>query len=161
MKVMSTLILSIGVVFAANALAADAADNADATPAADTAPAPAKPDKTVWKYSFHDVTPTRPDISKGFCKSHTPDKFITSVDTLANAGMVAKNNIMVKYKSFTNASRYGLYFTEINATLSGIVDGKQWQTDMYIHQQRLEPNGSTFGVWSTPECKGFVTSEVD
>lgn len=143
--------------FGASLLLLNCAFAADETPAA----APAKPDKTVWKFTFHDVMPARSGVSKGFCKNHTPDKFTTSVDNLAQNGTVAKNGVMLKYKSFTNSNRYGLYFTEINATASGITDGKQWQNDMYIHQQRIEPNGETAGVWSTPDCKGVVSSEVD
>jgi len=114
----------------------------------------------IWRASFHDVMPNRTDVTKTYCRSHSPDVFQTTIKQITTTGVKSHNGVMVKYKDYNVDKEHGLYFIQVDAIMWGKSHGKPWSEDMYLHEQKLTPNGLTDVVWSTRNCKGKFTGKA-
>lgn len=114
----------------------------------------------IWKASFHDVMPNRAGVTQAYCRSHSPNVFKTTVKQIMTTGVKSANGVMVKYKDYNVDKAHGLYFIQVDAVMSGKFHGKPWSEKMYLHEQKLTPNGLTDVVWSSPSCKGKFTGKA-
>jgi hypothetical protein len=110
----------------------------------------------VWTAVFSDAQPNRAGITKDYCLSHTPTVMVTTIDQISSpVGVMALNQVNVRYLSYTTNEVNGLYFNVVKATISGVDNqGNKWSEPMSLYEQTLSPTGVTDTVWSTPSCKG-------
>ena len=111
----------------------------------------------LWDVKYHDITSARKGISDAYCRSHSPDNLRGTVAQFMNEGVKAKGGVTVKYKSYDESEKNGLYFATVDAVFSGFYAGKPWQIETWMQEQKVTPNGRTDVVWSNNDCKGKFT----
>lgn len=114
----------------------------------------------VWTFTFSHIIPNRPDVSATFCEMHSPNILVAAIGTILQKGSTAKNGVTLKFNRYDQTVKRGLYFADVTGQVSGVENGKKWQMPIYIHEQKLTPNGSAVAVWSDRDCKGRFTSDL-
>ncbi len=112
--------------------------------------------KIVWTAVFRNITSNDTKYTDDYCRKRTPVVMISTIKQITSQkGVTSSNGIKIRYVSHETKEKNGLYFTIINAVLSGIDEqGKPWSTPMKLYEHMLAPLGQAYAVWSTAHCKG-------
>ena len=110
----------------------------------------------IWTAVFSDTQPNRSGVTQAQCDAETPTVMVTTIDQITSpAGVMALNQVNVRYLSYVTKNIDGLGFNIVKATVSGVDStGHSWSEPMSLYEQNLSPTGVTNTVWSTPNCKG-------
>jgi hypothetical protein len=115
-----------------------------------------------WKTIFSNSQPVDNNTSQQYCSTHIPQTITASVDQLtADVGVTTASQMNIKYSSYKAVSYDNVYFTFINAVISGQDQNGNWSSKMKVYGQSLTQSGEINGVWSTDNCKGiFFATQV-
>lgn len=110
----------------------------------------------TWTGKLFDITPTRPDVTLEYCKSHVPDSYQATPE-MVNKEIIANNGIRARDIEYTVKDKGMVYFRSGKAEFSGTDHGKPWKEKVYYYAQMLNKDGPQRGVWYTKDCKGFYS----
>lgn len=113
-----------------------------------------------WKSTYFQATPNQKGISQTYCLQHEPGTFIGMVNEQLKNGAINNRNIKLSNFTFNQHIKDGVYFMYGDLLANGQSNGVPWQDRIKYLAYKLTENGDTYGVWTTPECKGFYRGEV-
>ncbi len=114
----------------------------------------------IWKGIYYSGIPNKNNISKMYCKLHTPGIFIHSVNKVLLHGVTTDKRIRLDHATFSEVKKHGLYFMTGELMAHGKTHKKLWNDRIHYYLYKLTENGKTQGVWRTRECKGLYTGVI-
>src|SRR3990167_10915239 len=91
----------------------------------------------VWTAVFSDFTPIEKNISRSYCRSHTPSVIVTTIKQITSKqGVMGLNNVNIRYLSYRTVEKDHLYFNIVNVIVRGkAASGKSWSYLMKLYEQ--------------------------
>lgn len=115
---------------------------------------------STWKSTYYNALPNRNDITPQYCQQHEPGAFMGRVEDQLRNGALTSNNIKLSNFTFNQHVKDGVYFMYGTVMASGTSNTRPWQDQIKYFVYKLTENGDTYGVWTTPECKGFYKGVI-
>lgn len=114
----------------------------------------------IWKSTYYNPLPNKIGISQAYCEQHVPGIFIGKVSEQLKNGAITNRNIRLSNFTFHQNNKDGVYFMYGTLLATGITNGSSWQDQIKYLVYKLTDAGKTYGVWTTPDCKGLYEGEV-
>jgi hypothetical protein len=126
-----------------------------------TAPTITRAESGQWRVTIISAMPSRHNVPVEYCQQFTPNMYFGQTSAIQQAGVMAQNGILVKYRTVQTRQEDSLFFTAIQAVISKQLDaGHSWYTRWNVHLQQLTLDGPADGVWSTLDCKGRLIAQL-